>query len=109
MRGGRLVRVTVMAAVATVLMACGDAALGGPTWKGDTPVGDGMTLKFTSDTECTMGVLGPNGAHVTYTVSDDQVTVSTTDDSYVFTRDGDKMTGGGANPVQGVAGSRGQL
>jgi hypothetical protein len=91
-----LVLIIILATALVTLSACGSSSLEGTTWKGDTPISDfDMTLSFSSATQCKIGVLGPGGASATYVVQDDEITVNTPDNTYVFVRSGGTMTGGG--------------
>ena len=85
-----MIDLLILATLLVTLAACGSSSLEGTTWKGANSVGDEAILSFTSETECTLGVLGPG----TYSVEDDKVTVITADHTYIFTRLDDRMTGG---------------
>ena len=105
-QGERIVVRTYLALALSVLLvvalaACGSSSLNGTTWKDDSPIaiGSGVSLathiQFTSATQCAIGVLSGKGTPATYSVSGDQVTIRTTDLTYVFTRSGSTMTGAG--------------
>ncbi len=81
----------LLALALTALAACDGATLEGTTWKGANRTGDQVSVIFNSATECSFGALGP----ATYSVDGDQVTVTTAEHSYVFTRSGDEMNGAG--------------
>ena len=90
----RRIALAVLALIVITTVACG-SGLSGTTWKGGAPIGPSITLKFTSSSDCTIGVIGPLGTSGTYSVSGDQVSVTTLSRTIVFTRSGDTMTGAG--------------
>jgi hypothetical protein len=77
---------------ALLLTACGGHSLKGSTWKGNGLLTGNVTLTFVNDTECQMGV-GSVGATGTYSVDNDNVSVSVLKKVYTFAIDGDTMTG----------------
>jgi hypothetical protein len=87
------VGILIVLAAMLLLAACGGPSLKGSTWTGDGLVAGNVTLTFMTDSECQLGIrsVGTTG---TYTVADDQVSVSLQGQSYTFTiKDDDTMTG----------------
>ena len=89
-RGPGILIIVIIVATLT-LVACGHS-LKGTTWRGNGLLTGNVTLTFTTESDCQIGI-GAVGATGTYSVAGDQVTVNVMKKTYVFTESGDSMTG----------------